>query len=140
MAGKSKREKGIEKGQRMLLHRLLDGIDAGDTSIMDEVFHEDAVMEWPASREQVVGAQARRDVYAHMPVLPRVSDRHIWGEGDTWVVEATLTYGDKPFAAVLAFQFKDGKIIKEVGYWAEPFEAPEWRAEWVRPLDLAARS
>ncbi len=122
------------------INRLLDGVDRGDTSVMDEVFHEDAVMEWPASREQVIGAKNRRAVYAHMPTLPKVSNRHVYGEGDLWVAEATLTYGDKPFSAVLIFTMRDGKIAKEVGYWAEPFAAPSWRADWVTPLDPGHRS
>jgi SnoaL-like domain len=125
---------------RAMLNRLLDGIDSGDISVMDEVFHEDAVMEWPASREQVVGGDNRRAVYSHMPVLPKVSNRHLHGSGDLWVAEVTLTYGTKPFAAVLIFQLRDGKIAKEIGYWGEPFEAPAWRSAWVKPLDPAHRS
>jgi ketosteroid isomerase-like protein len=46
-----------------MINRLLDGIDRGDIRVMDEVFHDDAVMEWPASREQVVGAANRRQRY-----------------------------------------------------------------------------
>jgi hypothetical protein len=129
-----------DEASRELITRLIDGINRGDTSVMDEVFHDDAVMEWPASRERVVGAANRRAVYSHMPVLPKVSNRHLFGTGNLWVAEATLTYGDKPFAAVLIFQLRDGKIAKETGYWAEPFEPPDWRAEWVEPLDLARRS
>jgi ketosteroid isomerase-like protein len=125
---------------RELITRLIDGIDRGDISVMDEVFHDDAVMEWPASRERVVGADNRRAVYSHMPTLPKVSNRHLFGAGDMWVAEATLTYGDKPFSAVLVFQLRDGKIAKETAYWAEPFEAPAWRSAWVEPLDLASRA
>jgi hypothetical protein len=29
-------------------------------------------------------------------------------------------------------QFKDGKIIRETRYFAEPFEAPEARAKWTK--------
>jgi ketosteroid isomerase-like protein len=129
-----------DEAARELITRLIDGINQGDTSVMDEVFHDDAVMEWPASRERVVGATNRRAVYSHMPVLPKVSNRHLFGSDDLWVAEATLTYGDKPFAAVLIFQLRDGKIAKETAYWAEPFEAPDWRSAWVEPLDLARRS
>jgi ketosteroid isomerase-like protein len=124
---------------RATIDRLLDGVGNGDLSVMDEVFHEDAVMEWPASRELIVGAANRRAVYSHMPVLPKVSNRHVYGSGDLWVAEVTLTYGTKPYAAVLIFKLRDGRIATEVGYWAEPFDAPEWRSEWVRPLDLARR-
>lgn len=122
-----------------MINRLLDGVDRGDISVMDEVFHNDAVMEWPASRELVVGAANRRAVYSHMPALPKVSNRHVYGSGDLWVAEVTLTYDTKPYAAVLIFKLRDGKIATEVGYWAEPFDAPEWRSAWVKPMDLARR-
>jgi ketosteroid isomerase-like protein len=124
---------------RAMINRLLDAVDRGDISVMDEVFHDDAVMEWPASRELVVGAENRRAVYSHMPVLPKVSNRHVYGSGDLWVAEVTLTYDTKPYAAVLIFKLRDGKIATEVGYWAEPFDAPEWRAAWVKSMDLARR-
>lgn len=42
-----------DKAARDLITRLIDGIDRGDTSVMDEVFHDDAVMDLPASRERV---------------------------------------------------------------------------------------
>jgi ketosteroid isomerase-like protein len=124
---------------RAMINRLLDAVDRGDISVMDEVFHDDAVMEWPASRELVVGAENRRAVYSHMPVLPKVSNRHVYGSGDLWVAEVTLTYDTKPYAAVLIFKLRDGKIATEVGSWAEPFDAPEWRAAWVKSMDLARR-
>lgn len=123
-----------------VINRLLDGIDAGDTSVMNGVFHEDAVIEWPASNEKVVGAANRRSIYEHTPVLPKISNRHVYGSGDLWVAEATFTYGTKPFVGVLVFNMRDGKIARQVGYWAEPFDGPEWRSAWVEPLDLAHRS
>jgi ketosteroid isomerase-like protein len=124
---------------RAMINRLLDAVDRGDISVMDEVFHDDAVMEWPASRELVVGVENRRAVYSHMPVLPKVSNRHVYGSGDLWVAEVTLTYDTKPYAAVLIFKLRDGKIATEVGYWAEPFDAPEWRSAWVSPMDVSRR-
>jgi hypothetical protein len=37
-------------------------------------------------------------------------------------------------------EFSDGKIWRETRYYAEPFEAPEWRAQWVERMeDLPAR-
>jgi ketosteroid isomerase-like protein len=116
------------------IHRLLDGVDAGDSSIMDEVFRDDAVMEWPASRERVVGASNRREVYARMPTLPRISNRRVHGSGDLWIAEATFTYGETPYHGVLILEFRDGKIAQQTGYWASPSEAPAWRAEWVERI------
>jgi hypothetical protein len=28
-------------------------------------------------------------------------------------------------------EFKDDKIARDMRYYAEPFEAPEWRSKWV---------
>ena len=32
-------------------------------------------------------------------------------------------------------ELRDGKIWRETTYWAEPFDAPAWRRQWVEPLD-----
>ena len=31
-------------------------------------------------------------------------------------------------------EFQDGKILRETRYYADPFEAPAWRAQWVEPV------
>lgn len=117
---------------RRTIERLLQVIDGGRVGEMDELFHDDAVMEWPQSGERVVGAENRRAIYSSFPSLPRVSPRRVRCSGELCVAEATLTYeGSDPLQAVFVFEMRDAKISKETGYWASPFEAPEWRAEWV---------
>jgi hypothetical protein len=123
-----------EDGNRATVEKVLAGIDAGDTTVMEKLFSDSGVLEWPASNERVVGVENRRAVYSNMPMLPRVKMRRILGRGDLWIAEATLTYGDKPYAGVLIFEFEDGKIVKQTGYWAEPFAAPAWRAAWVEKI------
>ena len=127
-----------ETSNREVVEQLLNGIDAGDVSVLDRVFHDDGEMVWPASRELVRGAVNRRAVYSHMPVLPKVQKRRIFGSGDLWIAEATLSYAGKPYSTVLIFEFRNGKIARETGYWAEPFEAPAWRAQWVESLATPA--
>ena len=129
-----------ETEARGLINRFLDGIDSGDKSVMVGLFHDDAIIEWPASGEQLVGVENRKAVYARTPVLPKITNRHVYGSGDLWVVEATMTYGPNPYLGCLIFTVRDGKIAKQVGYWSEPSTPPEWRAEWMKPLDLAHRS
>ena len=114
-----------------MVNRLMDGIDAGDVSVMDEVFHEDAVIEWPGSRERVVGAANRREIYSRMPTLPKVSGRRVRGGGDIWVFEARFTYGDDSMDAILVFEFRGDRIARQTAYFARIFEAPTWRSAWV---------
>jgi ketosteroid isomerase-like protein len=122
--------------QREAIERLVAGLNRGDASVMDEVFHDDAVMDWPQFSERIRGAENRRQVYANIPVLPRITPRRIFGDGDLWIAEATLDYGEGAvFSTVLIFEFRDGKIARETAYWANPAPPAEWRAEWVEPLD-----
>ena len=52
--------------------------------------------------------------------------------GDLCVVEARLTYGGGArYESVFVFELSGGRIARETAYWSEPFEAPEWRAQWV---------
>jgi hypothetical protein len=36
---------------------------------------------------------------------------------------------------VLIVELKDGKWWRDTRYYAEPFEAPEWRAQWVESME-----
>jgi hypothetical protein len=35
-------------------------------------------------------------------------------------------------------EFENGKVIHETQYFAEPFEAPAWRAKWVKQVGVHA--
>ncbi len=121
-----------ELGNRKAVERLIECLNNKDIAVMDELFHEDAVMDWPQSGEKIVGGDNRRAVYGAFPTLPTITPRRIVSSGDLVVAEASLDYGTPTiYKAVFIFEFKDGKIAKETAYWSEPFEAPEWRAKWV---------
>jgi len=120
---------------RETVEALIATLNAGNVDGMDDVFHEDAVMEWPQSGERIVGGDNRRGVYNAFPKLPTITPRRLVGEGGLWVVEATLDYGDEAeYQAVFIFELRDGKIAKETAYWSLPFEAPEWREQWVERM------
>ena len=117
---------------RETVEALIATLNAGDIDGMDAVFHEDAVMEWPQSGERIVGGDNRRGVYRAFPRLPKITPRRLTGEGDLWVAEADLDYGDGAiYQTVFIFELRDGKIAKETAYWSQPFPAPDWRSEWV---------
>ena len=120
-----------EDTNRRVVERLIECINARQVGIMDELFHEDAVMDWPQSKETVVGAENRRAIYGAFPSLPDVVPRRMLVSGDLVVLEAALSYGEKTYLTVFIFELADGKIRRETAYWSDPFEAPEWRAKWV---------
>ncbi|HSL10751.1 MAG TPA: nuclear transport factor 2 family protein [Actinomycetota bacterium] len=123
-------------GGQQVVERLIATLNAKDVDGMDDVFHEDAVMEWPQSSERIVGGDNRRGVYRAFPGLPTITPRRMTGDDDLVVAEATLDYGEGAvYQCVFIFELRDGKIAKETAYWAQPFPAPEWRAQWVERMD-----
>ena len=117
---------------REVVEALIATLNAGDVGGMDDLFHEDAVMEWPQSGERIVGGDDRRAVYTRFPQLPTISLRRLIGDGDLWVAQADLDYGDgDPYQSIFIFELRDGRIAQETAYWTKPFPAPDWRAEWV---------
>lgn len=115
-----------------VVERLIACLNAKDIAVMDELFHEDAVMDWPQSGERVVGGDNRRGVYGAFPQLPTITKRRMLSSGDLVVAQASLDYGGgATYATVFIFEFRDGKIARETAYWADPFEPPAWRSQWV---------
>jgi hypothetical protein len=68
---------------------------------------------------------------------PTFRVRRITGAGDIWTVEATGDYGGEIYLVVVMFEFRDGKIIRETRYYPQPFDAPEWRSQWVERISDA---
>ncbi|HHY50470.1 MAG TPA: nuclear transport factor 2 family protein [Alphaproteobacteria bacterium] len=120
-----------EDTNRRVVERLVECINSRRVDIMDELFHEDAVMDWPQSGELIVGGDNRRAVYGAFPSLPTVVPRRILTAGDLAVLEAALSYGERTYLTVFIFELDAGRIRRETAYWSDPFEAPAWRAQWV---------
>jgi hypothetical protein len=54
-----------------------------------------------------------------------------WGPGCGAEI---LDYDGKRMNVCEIVEFEDGKIKSDRGYFAEPFEVSEWRAQWVERL------
>jgi ketosteroid isomerase-like protein len=109
--------------------RLAHAINSGQIAQMDHLFHEDAVMEW------IAGGDNRRAIYGSFPSLPTIMPRRMLSRDDLVVFEASMDYGEGGrYNAVFVFEFRGDRIAKETAYWATPFDAPDWRSEWVEPI------
>lgn len=36
-------------------------------------------------------------------------------------------------------EFRDGKVVHETQYFADPFEAPAWRKQWVQAIAASTK-
>jgi len=109
--------------------------DANDFQAEHRIYHEDAVLEYPQSGERIRGRQNIQTQRATQPSKKRFAVRRILGAGDLWVTEFVLTYDGKPSYTVSIMEFENDKVTKETQYFADPFEAPAWRAQWVERMD-----
>jgi SnoaL-like domain len=107
------------------------------------VRHQEYVMEMPQSgerfrgRENMRAFQRARDNHATPPRSLQL--RRVLVKEGLWVVEAVIDYGDgRVFDVVLILELRDGKMWRDRWYFAEPFEAPEWRAQWVERMETQA--
>ena len=116
------------------VERLIDGLNAKNVGVLDEVFTENAVMEWPQSGERVRGAEVRRAVYARMETLQTITPRRMNSVADLLIAEAHLDYDGVGYDCIFVFEMWGGRIAKETAYWATPDEPPAWRAALVQRI------
>jgi SnoaL-like domain len=118
---------------------------SGDFAKMGELTREyatdDFIQEWPQSGERLSKEASARltEAYPEMSgTTPKFSYKRMLGGGDVFVVEGTIDYGDGiPVSYVGIGEVRDGKIAKVTEYFANPFEAPAWRADFVEPMEPA---
>jgi hypothetical protein len=110
-------------------------VEAMDPALEYELRHPGFVAEMPQSGERFDrdGLKAMQEAYPHPP---KIELRRITGGGESWTVEAVSDYGEGgDYHAVILVEFRDGLILREVRYYAEPFEAPAGRAQWTLPAE-----
>ena len=108
------------------------------SALIKEYGADDFLEEWPQSGERMSKAAAMRLAEAYPAMTggtPTFVYRRMLGSADLFVVEGTIDYGDGiPVSYVGIGEIREGKISKMTEYFANPFEAPAWRAEFVERM------
>ena len=128
---------------REIVERYFEFVGA-DVERADEIYHDDAVLEFPQSGERFEGAATftewRRQYPADLGKV-RFKLRRVTVRTDLAVVELIASYdGESWLQGVQLLEFRGEKVARERIYVTEAWEAPEWRAPWrsdtpADPLD-----
>jgi len=122
-----------------------------DHATAESLRHPRWLCEWPQSGERVTTSEAMRSIAETFPdggwrsverrltgsedsfvVTPTGQVVDIAGAGDAWTAEWMSVYPDgSEWFVIDIIALKDGKVIRETSYWAQAFEAPAWRRQWV---------
>jgi len=108
---------------------------SGDLEAEHNIYDDYVLCEYPQSGERIRGRRNLQALRGHHPGKPSgFNVRRIVGSGNLWVTEYVITYEGKPFQTVSIMEFKDGKVVHETQYFAEPFPAPADRRQWVEQV------
>jgi hypothetical protein len=106
---------------------------AGNANAEHDIYHDGAICDYPQSGERILGRKNLQALRSHHPGKPSgFKVKRILGNGDLWITEYTIKYQGRAAYTVSIMEFRDGKVIHETQYFADPFEAPAWRKQWVQ--------
>ncbi|MES1974850.1 MAG: nuclear transport factor 2 family protein [Pseudomonadota bacterium] len=108
-----------------------DASDAGDFEREHQIYHENAVLDYPQSGERLRGRRNIRESRQLQPDRKRFAVRRIVGSGALWVTELVIRYDGKPSCVVSIMEFREGLVARETQYFADPFDPGPTRAHLV---------
>ena len=108
----------------------------GDADAEHDIYEDDAICDYPQSGERIFGRKNLQALRSHHPGKPSgFKVRRMTGREDLWVTEYTIDYQGRAAFTVSIMEFRGGKVVHETQYFADPFEAPAWRSQWVGRMD-----
>jgi hypothetical protein len=135
---------------RELLGRFYDELNRRDLEAAMRLLHPQFSEHWPQSGERIIGPPNLRAILENYPgglsfetpsyhgqdpewamtpgyTVVRITDA---GESGTGIIRIRYPDGSEWWMIAL-FEIKDDLLFRQTTFFAEPFEAPDWRAQWV---------
>ena len=142
-----------DTSNRQVVERYAAALPA-DFDALSRLRHADFVEEWPQSGERIRGHASYQAIHESYPggqpsasgqkvrgsedkwvLTPSYTPMRIVGSGDTYFIEARISYPDGASAHFVSIvELRDGKVARQTTYFAMPFEAPAWRAALVERM------
>jgi len=120
-----------DRSVRVALERHWNASDANNFEVEHEIYRDDAVLNYPQSRERIRGRHNIQESRFVQPNKKRFTVQRIIGSGDLWVTEFILSYDGIPSYAVSIMEFREGLVANETQYFADRFAPGPSRAHLV---------
>jgi hypothetical protein len=139
------------EANRAIVERYVAALPT-DLTTLTALQHSDFVEEWPQSGERIRGSENFRAIqerYAdttsethrligtedRWTLAPTFTPIRVMGAGDTFTALMLGRYPDgSEYHVVSILELRDGLIRRATTFFAAPFEAPSWRAQWVERM------
>jgi hypothetical protein len=120
------------QSNRAILDQHWAASASGDLETEHQIYDGNVLCEYPQSGEKIRGRHNLQALRGHHPGKPSgFLVRRIVGVSDLWITEYVINYENAVVQTVSIMEFQDGRVIHETQYFAQPFEAPAWRSQWV---------
>ncbi len=116
------------------LEQLWKASDRGETDTEHAIYAGDAILDYPQSGERFRGRSTIQAQRGGHPAERHFTILRIRGGGDLWVSECVISYDGVPTYAVSVMECADDLVTHETQYFADPFQAPSWRAALAEPI------
>src|ERR1700709_1938938 len=101
-----------EEQLREALNRHWQGTADGERNAEHDIYHEDAICDYPQSGERILGRSNLQALRTHHPGKPAgFNVKRILGKGDLWITEYTIICQAKPAYTVSIMEFRTGKVV-----------------------------
>ncbi len=102
-----------------------------DEDLAHEIYHDDAVLEFPQSGERFEGVENFREWRRRYPANLKFHTRRITHRAGLVVVQNMISYDGAPWLySVNLLEFRGDRVAHERIYITEGWEAAEWRTPW----------
>jgi hypothetical protein len=123
-----------DAGIRARINQHWQASERGDADAEHAIYAPDAILDYPQSGERFCGRSKIRAQRGGHPAQRHFAIRRIVGVGELWVSECLITYDGVPTHSVSVMEFRDGLVVHETQYFADPFDAPSARAGLAEPI------
>lgn len=111
-------------------------METNDFHSVKAVLADELVVEWPQSKERIRGSENFARMNAEYPAKGcwRFRINELVASPDRVVTQVSVTDGELVAEPVSFFTVLNGKIVRLVEYWPEPFAPAENRRHLVEPM------
>lgn len=121
---------------KQIIENFWSTMATNDFYAVAQLLHDEYILEWPQSGERIRGRDNFAAINTYYPTEGKWTFHinHILAEGDLVVSDVNVSDGKVHDRVITFSTIRDGKIWKQIEFWPQTFEAPEWRAKWVEKI------
>lgn len=126
----------VTEESKQVVEKFWATMQTNDFKAAGQLLHNDYVLEWPQSRERIRGRANFVAINENYPAHGHweFTIHRMLAEGDEVVSDVDVTDGVIRGRVITFSTVRDGRILRQIEFWPDPFEPAPWRARWVEQI------